>query len=69
MRIKGDIAVGKLIVSGGWNDQTILAWVNWPMLADDGALQDGGDWATKQYARVNHDGASIAGKVATALKG
>ena len=60
---------GKLIVSGGLNDNMILAWVNWPKLADEGAIQNGGDWATKQYARVNHDGASIAGKVTTALKG
>ena len=59
---------GKFIVSGG-RDNLMLTWVNWKKLSDDGLLQNGGDWAAKQYVRVNHDGASIAGKTASSLKG
>ena len=60
---------GKFIISGGRKDHLMLNWVNWKMLEDDGLLQNGGDWAAKQYAQVNYDGASIEEKTARSLRG
>ena len=60
----------RFIVSAGnhFND-FILTWVNWKMLRDDGPLEDGGDWATKQYAQCNFEGASIQNNLRNAFRG
>ena len=60
---------GRFIISGSRGDNSLKTWVNWKMLCEDNLLQDGGDWAAKQYAGVNHDGASIEGSVASAFRG